>query len=97
MDDILAHKALVGYLGDDVLSIAQEHDYVVDIRTIAHVLLFLEVGAKEALLAVNVQLLVGHHHLGCLYHVEAADLGLTLASLTVLLTDILEVGDGVLD
>ena len=60
----LAHERLVGDADDLVRAVAVEDDGVVDVGTVGDELVFLESGADESLVAVDVQFLVGFGHLG---------------------------------
>ena len=52
-----------GYL---VVSVAVEHDYIIERRAVGHELVLFESCAHEALLAVDVEFLVGFCHGACL-------------------------------
>ena len=73
MDDVLADEALLAHLGDEVYPAAEEDDHVIYVGDVADVLRFLESRADKSLLAVHVELLALHRHLGRLDVVEAAD------------------------
>ena len=70
IEDVLAHEFLVGNGGDDVLSIAEEDDDIIDGRTVAYELVFLQSRSDETLFAVDVQLFVGFDDFGCFDDVE---------------------------
>jgi len=96
MDDVLADERLVGHPGDDIASVAQEDDHIIDVGTFGDELVFLEAGAHEALLAVDIETGVGHSHLGGDDGLEVAYLGLPGISSAVFLPDLLVVVDGVI-
>ena len=79
----LADKHLFPDANHLVRPVLVEDDDVVDVRTVADELVLLQPRAQEALLAVDVELLIGLHHLGGLDAVKAAYLCLTRMLFTV--------------
>ncbi len=73
MEDVLAHEYLVGHLGDLELSILIEDDDVVEVGAVAYELVLLQACSHETFLSVDVELLVGFHHLGYLDGIEVAE------------------------
>ena len=63
MQNVLAYKYLVGSTYHLVFAVFEEDDDVVDVGAVAHKLVLLQTRADESLLSVDVQLLVGLHHL----------------------------------
>ena len=83
----LSHKEFVGYAHHLICAVAVEDDDIIDVGTVAHELVLLQGSAYETLLAVDVELLVGLHHLGSRYGVEVLDFGQTRVLLAVLALD----------
>ena len=75
MQDVLAHEYLVGDAHHFILAFLVEDDDVVDVGAVAHKLVFLQSGAYEAVVAVDIQLLVGLDDLCSLDGVEVLYLG----------------------
>ena len=75
MQNVLAYKYLVGCTHHLVLTVFEEHYYVVDVGAVAHKLVLLKSGSDKSLLSIDVQFLVSLHHLRCLNGVEALYLG----------------------
>ncbi|CDD83622.1 unknown [Bacteroides sp. CAG:462] len=95
--EVRPHEHLVGDADNLVLARAVEEDDVVDVRAVRHELILLQTRAYEALVAVDVQLLVRLHHLGSLDGVEAAYFGEAGMVLAVLLLEHPEPARGDLD
>ena len=87
MQYVLAHEYLVGHAHHLILAVLVEHDDVVDVGAVAHELVFLQSGAYESLLPVDVKFLVGLHHLRGLDGVEVAYLGEPRVALSILLLE----------
>ena len=68
----LAYKHLLADTDDLVGAVFIEENHVVEVRAVADELVFLQAGADETLLAVDVEFLVGFHDLRCLDAVEAS-------------------------
>ena len=94
MKDVLAHEYLVCHLGDLELSILIEDDDVVEVGAVAYELVLLQACSHETFLSVDVELLVGFHHLGYLDGVEVANLGLARMQLAIFALEILKPVDG---
>ena len=90
MEDILAHKDLLGHTDYLVFSIFVENDDIVEIGTVADKLILLHARSDEAVLTVDVELFVGFHHLGSLNGVETFDFCETRMLLSVFVLEILE-------
>ena len=84
MQDVLAHKYLVGSTYHLVLSVLKEHYNVINIGAVAHKLVLLEAGSDESFLSVDVEFLVCLNHLRSLDGVEAAYLGAARMVLAIL-------------
>ena len=89
-DDVLAHEELFGHTHHLELTITIEDDDIVDVRAVAHKLVLLQSCADEALVAVDVEFLVGLGHLAGLDGVEVANLGESLMVLAILVLEELE-------
>ncbi len=83
----LSHKEFLGNAHHLVGAVAVEDNHVINVGTVAHKLVLLQRGAYEALLAVDVELLVGLHHLGGGNGVEVLDFGLARVLLAILALD----------
>ena len=88
--DVLAYEYLFGYADYLVLAVPVEYYDVVDVGTVADELVFLESGAYEAFLPVDVELLVSLYHLCCLYRFKVAYLGAARMVVAVFVLDELE-------
>ena len=62
IQDVLAHEEFLGYAYNLVFSVFVEDDDIVEIRAVAYKLVFLQSGADKAVVAVDVELLVGLGH-----------------------------------
>ena len=89
-DDVFAHEQLVGDTDYLELTILIEDDDVIDVRTVADKLVLLQTRTDEAVLAVDVQFLVGLDDLGGLDGVEVANLRQSRMVLAVLVFQELE-------
>ena len=94
VEDVLAHEYLVGNLGYLEFSILVEDDDVVEVRAVAYEFILLQSCTNEAFLSVDVELLVGFHHLGYLYGIEVSDFGSSWMHLSVLALEIFKPVDG---
>ena len=74
VEDVLAYENLLGHTDDLVLTVLVENDDVVEVGAVADELILLHTRSDEALLTVDVELLIGLHHLGSLDGVEVLDL-----------------------
>ena len=83
VNNVFAHKNLFGGLHNLVLAVASEHNNIVDVRAIHHVLVFFEAVAHKTVLAVHVQFLVGNGHYIGRNRVEGADFGEAFAAFAV--------------
>ena len=72
---ILADEELVGHADNLIAAIVVEDDYLVEDRAVEQVFILFERHADEALVAVEIELLVGLGHARCLDVVESADYG----------------------
>ena len=72
----VTHEELIGHAGNLVGAVAVEDNHVVEVGAGAHQLVLLERGAYEALLAVDIQLLVLLRHLDGLNLVESRHLSI---------------------
>ena len=68
----LSYKHFVGHLDYLICAIFVEDDYVINIGTVAHKLVFLERGANEAFCTIDVEFLIGLGHSSRLDGVEVA-------------------------
>ena len=66
VEHVLSDKQLFLHAGYLVVSVAVEHDYIIERRAVGHELVLFESCAHEALLAVDVEFLVGFGHGACL-------------------------------
>ncbi len=96
VENVLAHKLLLGHRSDDIAPVAEEHNHVVQVGTARHEFITFQPGAYKALGTVHVKLLVGLHHLRRVYGVEAAQLRAPRVSLAVALLERAEPLHGVL-
>ena len=62
--DVLAHEEFLGYAYNLVFTVFVEDDDIVEIRAVTYKLVLLQSGTDKAIVAVDVQLLVGLGHLG---------------------------------
>ena len=90
MHHVLAHENLLRHTNDLVFSVFVEDNQVVDVRAVAHKLVFLESCSDESLLSVDEEFLVGLHHLGGLDGVEVLDFGESRMVGPVFVLDVLE-------
>ena len=97
VEHILAHIDFVGHFNDLVFAIAVEDDNVVDVGAVAHIFIFLEPCADEAVGAVDVEFLVGFGHFGGNNGVKLADDGATRILVAVLGLEPAVPFDGVVD
>ena len=95
--DIRADKHLLGDPYDLIGSVTIEDDHVVDIGTVADVLVLLQAIANESLLTIDIELLVRLDHLGRLDRVEITDLRQAGIILTVFLLQACKPINGVID
>ena len=94
VEDVLTHEYLVGNLGYLEFSILVEDDDVIEIRAVAYEFILLQACTYETFLSVDVELLVGFHHLGHLDGIEVPDFGFSRMHLSVLALEILKPVDG---
>ena len=94
VEDVLTHEYLVGNLGYLEFSILVEDDDVVEVRAVAHKFILLQACTHETFLSVDVEFLVGFHHLGHLDGIEVPDFGFSRMHLSVLALEILKPVDG---
>ena len=59
----LTYEKLVGNMNDLIGSVPIENNHIIDIRTIADVLILLQTGSDETFLTIDVELLIGFHNL----------------------------------
>ena len=90
MEHVLAHKELVGHADHLELAVAVEDDDVVDVGTVADILVLLQTRADEAVGAVDVEFLVCLGNLRGLDGVEVAYLRHSRMFLAVLVLEELE-------
>ena len=83
----LAHENLFGHAHHLVGAVAIEEDDIVNVRAVADKLVLLQAGADEAFLAVDVEFLVGLHHLVGHNGVEVLYLGEARMVLAILFLD----------
>ena len=95
--DILIEEVLVCHLFDDIATILEDYNHIVNIATIADKLGILHTltNTEEALCTINIELSICHRHLCSLNHIKLSDFGLTLTTLAVLLAYALIVCNGV--
>ena len=86
----LAHEELILHAHHLIGAVAVEENHVVDIGTVADVFVLLQSGANEALLAVDVEFLIGLHHFGGRDGVEALDFRQTRMVFAVFLAYVVE-------
>ena len=72
-----AHERFVADTDDFISSVAVENDGIVEIGTVGNEFVLFERCADKALFAVDVQFLVGFHHLGSYDRIEIAQFGMT--------------------
>ena len=94
---ILAHIQFVGHFHHLILSVLEENDNIVHIRTVAHKLVLLQSRTDKAVLAVDIQLFVGFRHFRCLDVVETADFGAARIGSTVFLLQFFVPGNCIVD
>ena len=94
MEDVLSHEDLVGHLGHLELSVLIEDDDIVEVGTVAHQLILLQSCTHESFLSVDVEFLIGLHHLGHLDGVEVSYLGASWMRLAILGLEIFKPVDG---
>ena len=90
VQDTLADEHLVGNADDLILAIPIEDDDIIEVGAVLHELRLLQPCTDEACLPVDVQLLVGIHHLGRHNRVEVLDFRATQMVLAVLLLQMRE-------
>ena len=88
--DVLAHENFLGHTHHLVFSVFVEDNDVVEVGAVAHELVFLQRRSDESFVAVDVEFLVGLHHLRSLDGVEVANLCATRMVGTVFLLDAAE-------
>ncbi len=94
VEDVLAHEYLVGHLGNLEFSVLVEDDDVVEVGAVAYELILLQSCTHETFLSVDVEFLVGLHHLGYLDGIEVSDFGPSRMQLAVLALEIFKPVDG---
>ena len=94
--DSLRIECLVGHLANHIATILEDDDNIVYIGAVADILILLHrvAYAEETALTVDIEFGVHDCHLGLCDGIEGPDFGLALASLAILLLEVLEVGDG---
>ena len=90
VEDVLPYEYLLGHADHLVFTVFVEDDDIVEIRTVADELVFLHARSDEAFLTVDVELLVGLHHLGSLDGVEVLNLREARVFVAVFVFQILE-------
>ena len=93
VNNVLAHEFLVLHLGNQIFTIGAEYNYIVDVRAVAYIFVFLQACANKAFLAVAVEFLVRFGHLRHLNVVETADFSLAVAVFAIFLLNLTEVID----
>ena len=88
--DVLAYKQFLLHLDHLIMAVAVKYDDIVDGGAVADKLIPLQRRADEALLAVDIQLLVGLSHHSSLDIVKTAYLCVARISLAILLLKLLE-------
>ena len=94
MHDVLADKHFLADADDLVFSVFIENDDVVDVGTVANEFVFLQTGTDESFLTVDIELLVGFHHLRSLDGLEVPDFRQTRVVGTVFALDELKPANG---
>ena len=92
--NVLTDENLLGNTHDLELSVFVEDDDVVDVGAVAHEFVFLQRRSDEPLVAVDVEFLVGLHHLRGLDGVEVANLCAAWVVSTIFFFDVAEPFDG---
>ena len=69
---VLAYEFLVCYRSDDITSVAEEDDNIIEVGAVGYEFIFLQAGTDETLFAVDIQFFIGFHHFGRVDGVEVA-------------------------
>ncbi len=77
IDYSLAHKGLLLYLGYYITAVVVKQDYIVNVGTVADILIPLKAGTDKAFLTVDVELFVVNDNLGRFNVFEASKLCLS--------------------
>ena len=94
VEHVLAHKYLVCHLSNLKLTILVEDNDIVEVGAVAHQLVFLQSCTHKTFLTVDIEFLVGLHHLGNLNGVEVSYLRATWMRLAILAFEVFEPVDG---
>ena len=89
-DDVLAYKEFLCDTHHLELTVTIEDDDIVNVRTVAHKLVFLQSRADKTFTTVDVEFLVSFSHFTCLNGVEIADLRESWVSLSIFILQELE-------
>ncbi|CCY11489.1 unknown [Porphyromonas sp. CAG:1061] len=73
--DLFANEGFIGHLGNEVPSISQEDNHIIEVRDFADKFVFLQTCADETTLTIYIELFIFQHHLGDLNLIKALDLG----------------------
>ena len=72
--NVLTDNFLIGNGGDDIFTITEEDNDIVDIRTAGYELIFLQGRSDKSFFTVDIELFVGFHYLSGFDGVEVAQL-----------------------
>ncbi len=95
MDDVLSGKMLICDTCDCVFAVLQENDDVVNVGTIAYVLILSETCADESVCGIHVKFFIGNHHLACLNVGKVSKFRSAVHSLAILLFNMAEIVNSV--
>ena len=95
VENVLAYEQLVRNTYDFIFSVFIEDNHIVDIGTVADILVFLQSRTDKSFLAVDIQFLVGLGHLGCHNRIEVSYLRTPREILSVFLLDTCIPVDGI--
>ena len=83
----LTHKEFFGYTHHLIGAVPIKDDDIIDVRTVTYIFVLLERRTYKALCPVDVEFLIGFHHLGSRDGVEVLDFRQARMCLTILLLD----------
>ena len=95
VQDVLSDEQFVGHADNFVFTVFVEDNYIVDVGTVAYILVFLQSGTDETFLTVDIQFFVGFGHLGSHDGIEVAYFRAAREVLTIFLFQALIPVDGI--